>query len=139
MSSSFVATPPNVNNAQQGAPSPEVIQQLIDRVAGLNLFVVPHGGDAAGRALNGLTGFVVSADLHRFSVVTQRPTSQEIQATNLMGENVGRVDLRWFMIPDNFVARPDRQAPQVRLDSSISQRFMMQETTFTFADGRDGF
>src|SRR5262245_46173920 len=105
MSSSSVATPPNVNSAQQGASSPEVIQRLIDQVAGFNLFVVPQGGNT-GKDFNGLTGFVVSADLHRFSVVTQRPTSNEIQATNLMGENVGRVDLRWFMIPDNFVARP---------------------------------
>jgi len=137
MSSSSVATPPNVT--QKGATSPEVIQRLIDQVAGFNLFVVPQGGNTTGRDLNGLTGFAVSADLHRFSVVTQRPTSHEIQATNLMGENVGRVDLRWSMIPDNFVARPDRQPPQMPVDSSISQRFVMQETTFSFADGRDGF
>jgi len=139
MSSSSVATPPNVTSAQQGATSPEVIQRLIDQVAGFNLFVVPQGGNTTGRDLNGLTGFAVSADLHRFNVVTQRPTSHEIQATNLMGENVGRVDLRWSMIPDNFVARPDRQPPQMPVDSSISQRFVMQETTFSFADGRDGF
>jgi len=134
MSSSSVATPPNVN------ASPEVIQRLIDQVAGFNLFVVPQGGNTGGRDVNGLTGFVVSADLHRFSVVMERPTSQGIQATNVMGESVGRVDLRWFMIPDNFVARPGQQPPQqTRLDSSISQRFVMQETTFTFGDGRDGF
>jgi hypothetical protein len=140
MSSSSVATPPNVNTAQQGAPSPEVIQRLIDQVAGFNLFVVPQGGNTTRTDVNGLTGFVANADLHRFSVVMQRPTSHGIQATNVMGENVGRIDLRWFMIPDNFIARPDRQPQQqTRLNSSISQRFMMQATTFTFGDGRDGF
>lgn len=140
MSSSSVATPPNANTAQQGAPGPEVIQRLIDQVAGFNLFVVPQGGNTTATDVNGLTGFVASADLHRFSVVMERPTSRGIQATNVMGENVGRINLRWFLIPDNFVARPDRQPQQqTRLNSSISQRFVMQETTFTFGDGRDGF
>lgn len=140
MSSSSVATPPPANTAQPAAgasPSPEVIQRLIDQVAGFNLFVIPDGRSSGNG--NGASGFVLTENLHRFDVTLQRPTARGLQATNILGETVGRVDIRWFMIPDNFVARPDRQPPATRLDNSISQRVAMQETTFTFGDGRDGF
>lgn len=139
MSSSSVATPPGVSapQASGAAVAPEVIQRLIDQVAGFNLFVVPNGGNAAGA--NGITGFVLSEAVHRFDVVLQPPTSNGVQATNTFAESVGRVDIRWFMIPDDFVARPDRQPPATRLDPAISQRFVMQETTFSFGDDRDGF
>ena len=139
MSSSSVATPPGVNPARPAADavSPETIQRLIDRVAGFNLFVRPAGGDIAGG--NGSTGFVLNETLHRFDITMQAPTAQGIQAANILGEAVGKVDIRWYMIPDAFVARPDNQPPATRLDPSVSQRFVMQETTFSFGDGRDGF
>jgi hypothetical protein len=139
MSSSSVAAPPGVNPTRPNAGdvSPETIQRLIDQVAGFNLFVRPEGGNASGR--DGSTGFVLSETLHRFDVTLQPPTSQGLQATNIFGEAVGKVDIRWFMIPDSFVARPGVQPPATRLDPSISQRFVMQETTFSFGDGRDGF
>jgi hypothetical protein len=136
MSSSSVATPPN---ASAGAVPPEVIQRLIDQAAGFNLFVVPEGGQASVGNGNGTTGFVLSETLHRFDVVLQPPTSQGVRAANTFGESVGKLDIRWSMIPDDFVARPDRQPPATRLNTSISQRFTMQETTFSFGDGRDGF
>jgi hypothetical protein len=138
MSSSTVATPRDVNSAQAsaGKASPEIIQRLIDQVAGFNLFVVPDGRNTSGG--NG-TGLVLSEALHRFDVTLQPPTSQGLQAANIFGESVGKVDIQWFMVPDAFVARPDRQPPATRLDPSISQRFVMQETTFSFGDGRDGF
>src|SRR5947208_333141 len=142
MSSSSVATPPSVSTAQQpagGKVSPEVIQRLIDQVAGFNLFVVPDGGNASGASADGTTGFVFSETLHRFDVVLQRPSAQGVQASNAFGETVGKLDIRWFMIPDDFVARPDCQPPATRLNPAISQRFAMQETTFRFGDGRDGF
>src|SRR6266403_331105 len=99
MSSSSVATPPGVNPARPvaDAVSPETIQRLIDRVAGFNLFVRPAGGDIAGG--NGSTGFVLNETLHRFDVTMQAPTAQGIQAANILGEAVGKVDIRWYMIP----------------------------------------
>jgi len=142
MSSSSVLIP-SARSANAPSPpatsgfAPEVIQRLIDQVAGFNLYVVPDGG--SGSSSQGSTGFVLSETLHRFDVTLQRPDSQGVRATNTFGETVGRVDIRWFMIPESFVARPDRQPPATRLDTSASQRFVMQETTFTFGDGRDGF
>ncbi len=140
MSASSVATPPSANPGQpaaEGAVAPEVIQQLIDQVAGFNLFVVP--GDGNPSPGNGVTGLVLSERLHRFDVTLQAPTSQGLQAANVLGESIGMLEIRWFFIPDSFVARPDRQAPATRLNPSISQRLVMQETTFRFGDGSDGF
>src|SRR5437016_9051852 len=142
MSSSSVAIPPPgsasaSSPAASSAISPEVIQRLIDQAAGFNLYVVPDGGGSSSG--NQATGFVLSEPMHRFNVVLQPPPSQAVQASNTVGEAIGRVDMRWFMIPDDFVARPDRQPPATRLDPSISQRFAMQETTFSFGNGQDGF
>lgn len=142
MSPSPVATQPGVNAAQPSAGgrlSPETIQRLIDQVAGFNLYVVPDPDGSAGAGGNGASGFVFTEWLHRFDVTLQQPTSRGVQATNTFGELVGRVDIRWFPIPDNFVARPDRQPPPTRLDPTISQRIAMQETIFSFGNGRDGF
>jgi len=141
MSSSSVLTPPSSSaSAPSPAPSPvtpEVIQRLIDQAAGFNLFVVPDGHNVS--SLDGATEFVLSETLHRFDVILQSPTAEGVRASNAFGESVGKVDLKWFMIPESFVARPDRQPPTMRLDPSLSQRFAMQETTFSFGDGRDGF
>ena len=141
MSSSSVATPPGVSAAQPSsgaAPTPEMIQRLIDQAAGFNLYVVPAVA-GAGAPANGVSSFALTQSVHRFDVTLQRPTSRTVQAGNVFGEEVGRVDIRWVMIPDKFVARPDREPQAIRLDPSISQRFAMQETTFSFGDGRDGF
>ncbi|HEY6253583.1 MAG TPA: hypothetical protein VI685_26795 [Candidatus Angelobacter sp.] len=139
MSSSSVVIPPATapSPAATSTPPPEVIQRLIDQVAGFNLYVVPDGSNTSSGS--GATGLVLSETLHRFDVTLQRPDSSGVRASNTFGDTVGKVDIRWFMIPDSFVARPDRQPPATRIDPSISQRFVMQETTFSFGDGRDGF
>lgn len=136
MSSSSVAIPPPSAPAASSI-TPEVIQRLIDQAAGFNLYVTPDGGNAS--SANGTTGFVLSETLHRFDVILQPPTAEGVRASNTVGETVGRLDLRWLLVPDSFVALPDRQPPATRLDPSISQRFVMQETTFSFGDGHDGF
>jgi hypothetical protein len=56
-----------------------------------------------------------------------------------VGQPVGNLDFRWMIIPYEFMARPDREPPPAMLDPSRSQRFAMQEGTFTFGDGQDGF
>jgi len=156
MASSSVSTQsPSGNHARSGAPatapgvpaanaasgpglSADVIQQLVDQAAGFNLFTVPDPGNRSAGA-NGTSGLVMSHRLHRFDVVLQTPTSAGVQAANTCGEALGRLDLQWFIIADNCFARPDRQPPSIKLDPSISQRFAMQQMTFTFGDGRDGF
>src|SRR5881396_2209945 len=115
-SSSVVIPPPGSASAPSPAATssvaPSVIQRLIDQAAGFNLYVVPDGANVSGG--NGATAFVLSETLHRFDVILQPPSSQEIRASNALGETVGRVDIRWFVVPDAFVARPDRQPPPTR-------------------------
>jgi hypothetical protein len=140
MSSSSATISSSSNPALPGATpgvSAEVIQRLIDQAAGFNLYVVPEGGGQP--AGSGTSGFVLTERLHRFDVTLQPPSSRSVQAANSLGEVVGQLEIRWFMIPDNFVARPDRQSATVQLDPGISQRFVMQETTFRFGNGEDGF
>src|SRR5947208_11670582 len=132
MSSSSVATPPSVSTAQQpagGKVSPEVIQRLIDQVAGFNLFVVPDGGNASGASADGTTGFVFSETLHRFDVVLQRPSAQGVQASNAFGETVGKLDIRWFMIADDVVPRQDGQPLVTRLSPASAQRLPLELPT----------
>jgi len=124
------------SNPNTGAePSAETLQHLMDQVAGFSLYATP---DAAREARGGW-GFVTSEILSRFSIALQSPSRLGVQARNTFGELVGRLDIRWYMIPDNFVARPDREPPAYEFNPTISQRFVMQEATFTFGDGRDGF
>jgi hypothetical protein len=62
-----------------------------------------------------------------------------VQATNTFGEAVGKLDLEWFIIPDDYLARPDRRPVAIPLDPGVSQRLAMQRMTFRFGDGKDGF
>jgi hypothetical protein len=78
--------------------------------------------------------------LHRFDIDVQLPSFEGgVRATNTVGETTGRLKLRWMVLPHDFLARPDREPPPTLLDLSRSQRFAMQESTFTFGDGSDGF
>lgn len=136
------AVVPGVPAAAAGSAtglSPEAIQGLIDQAVGFNLFAVPdQAGSSGGGAISG-NGFVGNETLHRFDVALQSPTSRGVQSANTFGEAVGQLEMKWFMIPDDFLARPDRQPSTIKLDPTISQRFVMQEMTFRFGDGSDGF
>jgi hypothetical protein len=125
--------------------SPELIQRLIDQAAIFNLFAIadplqsPAAMYAAGDS-NGVIGVSNSEILHRCDIDLQLPSSESgIKAVNAIGEPTGRIALRWLVLPYDFRARPDREPPPTLLDPSRSQRFAMQEGTFTFGDGRDGF
>jgi len=111
------------------------LQRLVDQVAGFHLFVTPEvrTGDAALRGEGGTTvGLRMSAPLHRFEAGLEAvPSAQDaIRAINVVGEPAGRVELRWMVIPYDFLARPDREPPATPLDPSRSQRFALQEKTF---------
>jgi hypothetical protein len=119
-----------------GLPA-QVIQQLVDQSAGFNLYVVPD--QTANSNSNSDTGLVATEKLHRFDVVLQEPGPGIVQANNIYGEVIGGLNLRWSIIPDDFLALPDRQPPSTRLNPAVSQRFVMQEMTFRFGSGEDGF
>lgn len=118
-------------------PSAASLQILIDQVATFNVFVVPE----PTRSVSGQnhTGVVCGGSLHRFDIDLELPSESGVKAVNVLGETEGRVDLRWLIIPNDFAARPDVIPPSTPLDPSKSQRFAIQEMTFAFGDGRDGF
>jgi hypothetical protein len=120
------------------------LQHLVDQVAGFHVFVTPdvRTGSAALRGEGGATiGLRASASLRRFEAgLEEMPSARHgVRAINVVGEPGGRVELRWLAIPYGFLARPDREPPATPLDPSRSQRLALQETTFFFGDGRDGF
>jgi hypothetical protein len=119
-----------------GEPSAETLQRLMDQAAGFSLYASP---DESREVEGGGRGLITSAILSRFSIVLLPPSSLGVQAHNLFGESVGRLEIRWYVIPDDFAARPDRERPACEFSTTISQRFVMEEATFTFGDGRDGF
>jgi hypothetical protein len=118
--------------------SAATFQHLIDQVVGFNLYACPDPRSKT-ESESGSRGFLLNATLNRFDILLQPPSKPGVQASNILGETVGRLNLHWFMIPDDLVARPDIEPPAYRLDATISQRFVMQEAIFTFGDGRDGF
>jgi hypothetical protein len=119
------------------------LQHLIDEVAGFNVLAVPEARPsgsalrAAGR--DGVIGWQAREILHGFDIALDPPSGDGLRASNAVGEAVGRLDLRWLLIPRDFLALPDREPPATRLDPERSQRFAMQEATFRFGDGSDGF
>ncbi len=128
------ATGPSQNAS--AAPSAETIQYLMDQAAGFSLYANP---DLSRKDDGEKRGFVASATLSRFNIILEAPTSEGVRASNAYGEMVGKLEIRWFIIPNDFVAKPDREPPPCELDPTISQRFVMQEATFIFGDGHDGF
>ena len=56
-----------------------------------------------------------------------------------MGESYGKFKHRWMLVPDDFVAAPDRESPPTSLDMSRSQRFVMLDGICTFGGSKDGF
>jgi len=125
--------------------TPEELQRLIDQAAGFNLLAFPDPkGPSAAISPQGEPGAVIgirnNQALHAFDVALQLPSSESgVRAANSLGERAGALNFRWMVIPHRFMARPDREAPPTRLDPSQSQRFVMQEMTFCFGEGRDGF
>ncbi len=99
------------------------LARLVDQAASFHLSVGPPGPD---RALS----------LHRLDLELELPSvARGVRGVNTIGERVGRLDLRWSVIPWSWAARPDREPPAGQLDRTQSQRFAFQEATFTFADG----
>jgi hypothetical protein len=121
--------------------SDEALRVLVDSAAVFNAYVAPDPARAVQTEMkNGaVTGFRCGGLLHRFDLELQPPSHSCVKAVNLLGEAVGRVEMRWIIIPNSYTARPDAEPPPTPFDRSCSQRFSMQEMTFTFGDGREGF
>jgi len=127
-------------NQERGALSPETLQRLVDQVAAFNLYISPHTEGAETISSSGdVIGIRASETMYRFDIDLMHPSSESgVRAVNAVGEPLGRLDLRWLIIPHGYMARPDQEPPPTPLDSSRSQRFVMQEMAFAFG-GQDGF
>lgn len=120
--------------------SPEALQRLVDQVAAFNLHISPNNGGADTISSAGaVIGISANERMYRFDIDLKLPSLDGgVRAVNAIGEPMGCLDLRWMVIPHGYMARPDAEPPPTPLDSSRSQRFVMQEMVFAF-DGQDGF
>jgi hypothetical protein len=120
----------------------ERVQHLIDQAALFHVFVTPdRSPDRAARrgSAGAITGIDVDETVHRFDLELDPGIGDRPTALNAVGEPIGRASIRFSVVPEEFVARPDREPPPTRLDVSRSQRFTIQDSIFTFGSGRDGF
>ena len=118
----------------------ENVQKILNHVAFINPFLVP--GDGSGRASRPVkfSGGIVEGGLHRFRVDVYGPSVESgIQAANMLGQRAGKFHWNWSPIPEGFVAQPGKSPVQIALNPAISQRFVLQEASFTFGSGEDSF
>src|ERR1051326_4680824 len=126
---------PSLPNLNAGRYTFEEVQRLVDRAAWINMYAIPDAARSGGAS-----GFECTATLHRFGIETLLPDSDScIKATDTVGQTVGVLALRCSVIPFNFAAVPGASLPATALDRSRSQRFVIQEGTFRFGNGHDGF
>jgi hypothetical protein len=84
-----------------------------------------------------MTAVNVNEELHRFRVVESEPSAEGcLSASNVVGEPVANVHIRWTPIPENFEAAPGRYPPTTILNPFVSQRFTMLNGQLTFKDAR---
>jgi hypothetical protein len=135
--SNEVATKQQV--AETGTVSNEVLRKLVDSAAVFNAYVAPDPRRTNAAPQKQANGLRCSGVLHRFDIDLEPISGSCVRAANLLGEGVGRVEMRWVFIPNSYAARSDAEPPSLPLDRSCSQRFSMQEMTFEFGDRREGF
>jgi hypothetical protein len=116
-----------------------MVQGLIEKAANFNLWTGSRGGSGA-MPLQGNSGAPIGVRLrqpiHRLAIDTPRPAAGDsMAASNAVGDDVGRLELRLVFIPHDHRARPDREPPPTALDRELPQRCELQEAVFTLGDG----
>lgn len=122
-----------MSNQPTTSLSNEALQSLIDSAAVFNAYVIPESTHSPGAEVR------CGGLIHRFDIDLDITSDSCVKTASLLGEPVGRVEMRWLVIPNSYAARPDAQPPPTPLDRSRSQRFSMQEMSFTFGNRREGF
>ncbi|MEQ1825191.1 MAG: hypothetical protein ABL921_04570 [Pirellula sp.] len=108
------------------APSP--LQQVVDQAAILNLFVTPGSNENDHNAQRASRSWV-----HDLQIEMKTPINGEnVKAVNRLGERLGQLTCRIVPIPYRYKSLPNREPPSIVLDRSVSQRFELQECTFSF-------
>ena len=116
-----------------------IVQHLIDEAAIINTYALPDTESGTGGWGSSGSAMELNQPLHRFDVNLKLPDASGVQASDVVGELIGRFKHRWQLIPEDFVAAPGIDPPATALNSSGSQRFVMRDGIFTFGGGSDGF
>ncbi len=116
----------------------EGVDALLRRAAYLPLFsvhspAVRNVPIPSPRDPTALVGMKVFEEMHRFAVRVGEPATG-LRASNRVGEPVADIEIDWRVIPDDFVAAPDRPPPPTVLDPARSQRFAMYDGHFRWRD-----
>ena len=86
---------------------------------------------------NRLIGMKVYEEMHNFEIEqTVLRSSRGLRAINQVGQPVANISIDWRIIPDDYVATPDRLPPPTELDPSRSQRFAMYSGHFQWNDNQ---
>ena len=104
--------------AEAGSLSNEALQALVESAAVFNAYVVPDPARAAQAEMKNaaVTGVRCGGLLHRLELELEPPSQSCVRAANVLGEPVGRIEMRWLFIPNSYAARPDTEPPPVTFD-----------------------
>jgi len=142
------ASGPGGGSATAAAPSPpaadrarqrERVQHLVDQAASFNLLALPDSSSGPGPTGGSPGDIQQRLTLHRFDITLDGPSESGVRGVNSVGPKVGTLDIQWSLIPYDFQAIPGRRASATPLNPGVTQRFVMQEATFRFNGGDDGF
>jgi hypothetical protein len=119
----------------------EKVAYLLNQTADFNLFGLVNPEHLSVPVFapdnpNALIGLHVNEVPHRFVVTVPPPTQDRgLRATNVVGEVIAYLSLRWVPVPEDFQAGPHREPPPTPLDPSRSQRFNILDIVVDFGNG----
>jgi hypothetical protein len=126
----------------------DYVQYLLEQTANFNLFSVPerhHPEDLLLTpdpkdwfSINGGYGIVIRSELRRFDSFVPTPSTDEVTASQAVGETVGSLKARWVFCPDKCKWSPGQLPTPALYDPWNPQRFSMVDGDFSFG-GSDRF
>ena len=135
VSTATTQAPPSLPDLNAQTYPFDVVLHLLDQSAYFNLIASPDSENTNNRN----SDFNINNSLHVFESNAEPPTvNSGMKVRQIFGQAVGAFRSRWLPIPNDFVAGPGREPPKTDWDRSRSQRFVMEEGTFSFGD-EDGF
>lgn len=135
------ANPPGYGSVSGRNDTGGPISSVLKRAAYFLLFSVPNPETRNVPILSTgdpsrLIGMKVFEQLHRFEIQERLSSGAGLRAVNLIGEPAANISIDWRVIPEDFVAAPDRLPPPTNLDPGCSQRFAMYNGRFQWNDSQ---
>jgi hypothetical protein len=133
--------PPAAEADSSATPGEDgAVRAVLERAAYFTLFSV-HNPAVQNLPLTSpadprqLIGMKVFEQMHRFAIQVKRPSrGGGLEVVNRVGQAVAEIEIDWRVIPDDFLAAPDRLPPPTALDPTRSQRFAMYDGHFRWND-----